>query len=381
MTGSQTRLHLTDIAGAARLRRCWAGAPCRAGALCLLVCFFGGFSVSAAEVSTLKVGEAVVLFPAAAHQSEDGRQWVVPLHVWVYLPQHSQFRRKAIADLLKLNHRLDLTPANAVFFDPRVNLLLADNKRDRTMVVEVAGVRATLPPTSANGHSQSQVRIPVSTHTPEGGRVTIRAVLAPADPRKIEADAHLIGPRGLSVISDIDDTVKVTHVLDRRSLWEATFYQPFAAVAGMADAYQRLAARGATFHYVSSSPWHLTEPLLDFLGATGLPISSISLKHARLKDRTALNILKPGRETKPPAIEAILQRYPERRFILIGDSGEDDPEVYAQALRRHPKQIARIFIRNITAGHRGDARFSKTFAGLEAEQWVLFEDATAIAAP
>ena len=184
----------------------------------------------------------------------------------------------------------------------------------------------------------------------------------------------------MSVISDIDDTVKVTHVLNRRNLWEATFYKPFAAVAGMADAYQRLAVRDATFHYVSSSPWHLTEPLLAFLGATGLPVSSISLKHARLKDRTALDILKPGRETKPPAIEAILQRYPERRFMLIGDSGEDDPEVYAQALRRHPKQITRIFIRNITAAQRGDARFSKTFAGLEAERWVLFEDATAITA-
>ena len=181
MTGSQTRRHLAGISWAARRHRCWAGALCRGGAVCLLVFFFGGFSVSAAEVSTLKADEAVVLFPAAAHQSEDGRQWVVPLHVWVYLPQHSQFRRKAIAELLKRRHGLDLTPANAVFFDPRVNLLLADNKRDRTVVVEVAGVRATLPPTSANGHSQSQVRIPVSAQTPEGARLTIRAVLPPAN--------------------------------------------------------------------------------------------------------------------------------------------------------------------------------------------------------
>ena len=114
----------------------------------------------------------------------------------------------------------------------------------------------------------------------------------------------------MSVISDIDDTVKVTHVLSRRRLWEATFYKPFAAVEGMADAYHRLAAPGVAFHYVSSSPWHLTEPLLDFLEATGLPVSSIALKHVRLKDRTALDILRPGRETKPPEIEAILQSFP-----------------------------------------------------------------------
>jgi phosphatidate phosphatase APP1 len=183
---------------------------------------------------------------------------------------------------------------------------------------------------------------------------------------------------GLSVISDIDDTVKVTHVLDRGRMWEATFYKPFETVAGMPAAYQRLAAKGAAFHYVSSSPWHLAEPLLGLLETSGLPVSSLSLKQIRLKDRTALNIVKPGRETKPPAIEAILTRYPGRQFILIGDSGEDDPEVYADALRRHPKQITRIFIRNITAAHRGDARFAKAFAGLEEARWVLSEDAATI---
>ncbi len=62
------------------------------------------------------------------------------------------------------------------------------------------------------------------------------------------------------------------------------------------------------------------------------------------------------------------------RCRLVGDSGEDDPEVYAEALRRHPKQIARIYIRNITAARRDDARFAKTFAGIEAARWLLFED-------
>ena len=113
---------------------------------------------------------------------------------------------------------------------------------------------------------------------------------------------------------------------------------------------------------------------MDFLGANGLPLSSIALKQVRLKDRTRLDIVKPGRETKPPEIEAILTKYPGRRFILIGDSGEDDPEVYAEALRRHPMQIARIYIRNITAARHDDARFARAFAGVEAAQWVLFED-------
>jgi phosphatidate phosphatase APP1 len=142
----------------------------------------------------------------------------------------------------------------------------------------------------------------------------------------------------------------------------------------MPAAYRKLTATGAPVHYVSSSPWHLAEPLLQFLSANGLPVSSITLKHFRLKDRTSLDILKPGRETKPPEIEAILARYPGRRFILIGDSGEDDPEVYAQALRRHSRQIAKVYIRNITGANRDDARFAEAFAGLEAARWALFDD-------
>ena len=70
---------------------------------------------------------------------------------------------------------------------------------------------------------------------------------------------------------------------------------------------------------------------------------------------TYRDIVRPGRETKPPEIEAILTKYPGRRFILIGDSGEDDPEVYAKALHRHPVQTARIYIRNSSKADKDDA--------------------------
>lgn len=312
--------------------------------------------------------------PVAAHRSTDGRDWIVPLHAWVHLPQRSRVRRAAIAELLRLRYGLEMGPAAAAPFDARINLLLADNKRGRTVVVDVGGTRVSLPPTGANGHATVLARIPLSPQAPEGGRLAVRAVLGGGDARRIETSVHLVGRGGLSVISDIDDTVKVTHVLDRRRMWEATFYRPFEAVAGMAAAYERLAGKGAAFHFVSSSPWHLAEPLLAFLGASSLPVSEIALKQIRLKDRTALDIVKPGRETKPPQIEAILARFQQRRFILIGDSGEDDPEIYAEALRRHPGQIEKIYIRNVTDARRDDARFAKAFAGIEPARWALFQD-------
>ena len=323
--------------------------------------------------------------PAAAHLDAGGAEWVVQLHAWVYRHPGSRLRSAAIARLLKLRYGLEVTPASARFFYPRINLLLADNKRARTVVVDIASTRATLKPTGANGHARGELRLPVAPA--DRGAVTLperlvaRVIFPSADTRKIEASVELISKNGLSVISDIDDTVKVTHVREPRRMWESTFYMPFEPVAGMADAYRRLAARGAVFHYVSSSPWHLSEPLLEFLHADGFPLTTLTLKHMRLKDRTLLDIARPGRETKPPQIAAILARFPERRFILIGDSGEDDPEIYADAFRRSPSQIQRILIRNVTGAHLDDARFSTTFAGIDPARWALFDDPSAIGRP
>lgn len=340
----------------------------------------GALPLSAADLSTLKPGDALVLMPAAAHLSTDGRQWVVPLHAWVYVPQTSRVRRAAIEQLLALRYGLASSPASAPYLAARVNLLLADNKRGRRIVVDVGGSRFSLPPTGANGHAEMLARVPVSAAAHDGGRLTIRAALTPSDTRRIETSVHLIGPTGTSVISDIDDTVKVTGVTDRRAMFEATFYKPFEPVAGMPDAYRRMSTAGMPFHYVSSSPWHFATPLLDFMATSGLPVSSIALKQIRLKDRTALDIVKPGRETKPPQINAILARYRQRQFILIGDSGEDDPEIYAAAMRAHGARITRVFIRNVTSARRDDARFTKAFAGIDDARWVLFEEASGIVA-
>ena len=46
-------------------------------------------------------------------------------------------------------------------------------------------------------------------------------------------------------------------------------------------------------------------------------------------------------------IELILGFYPDMQFVLIGDSGEQDPEIYAEVVRRHPKSVRMIYIRNV----------------------------------
>jgi hypothetical protein len=333
--------------------------------------------------STLRPKETVVLFATAGHLDVPSATWHLPVHGWVYEPENSTARKALIASLLKRNYGLAVTPEAAPHFDARVNLLLSDNKRGRRIVVELAGRRFALPASRPNGHFSGMLELPATVvdAAAKDGMLPVRAVLAAGDSRSLGGVIQLVGPEGLSVISDIDDTVKVTHVTDRKRLLEQTLLKPFEPVPGMADILRRLHRTGAPVHFVSSSPWHLYGPLTGFLAEAGFPPATLSLKVVRLKDTSIFDLFKPGLETKPPQIEAIMARYPKRRFVLIGDSGEQDPEVYAAMARRYPDRIDRILIRNVTAARAGDARFTAVFAGIDPGRWQLFDNPEEIRLP
>jgi len=184
---------------------------------------------------------------------------------------------------------------------------------------------------------------------------------------------RLIPPQGYSVISDIDDTVKESEVRDRRQLLNNTFYRDFRAVPGMPSLYRQLAARSVPIHFVSSSPWQLYQPLHDFADQAGFPPSTMSLKMVRFRDRTLFNLFKSGTATKPEQIEAILRRYPQRQFILIGDSGEQDPEVYGDIARRFAAQIHRVLIRQLQDQGDEIERYRAAFREIGEDRWQLFQ--------
>lgn len=154
------------------------------------------------------------------------------------------------------------------------------------------------------------------------------------------------------VISDIDDTVLWTNVTNKLNMLlmlartNAHTRKPFKGVA----AFYRALHEGASgneanpFFYVSSSPWHLFEPLLDFLRMQNIPVGPLMLKELGLR-----KVFGQDRHHghKLAQIENILRMYPELPFILIGDSGEQDPEIYAEVVRRYPNAIRVIYIRNV----------------------------------
>ncbi|MEM8681756.1 MAG: App1 family protein, partial [Planctomycetota bacterium] len=190
----------------------------------------------------------------------------------------------------------------------------------------------------------------------------------------LRAESEVIGPVGASVITDIDDTVKVTCVGKRIEMLNNTFVHPFRPVNGMPAAYRRWGEAGAAFHYVSSSPWQLYKPLVEFLDEQGLPRGSFHLRTLQLQGPSLLRQLTGGKRSKKKAIRNILAWYPGRQFVLVGDAGEKDPEIYGSIARRHPVQVAAIFIRRVENANLSPLRFEKAFRGLPDHMGRLFDD-------
>jgi len=336
-----------------------------------------------AKTSNIKADERVVFFTTDAIWLDQRRKWMITIHAWVHELENASTRRAAIAAFVQKKYALSVTPENKKFFDRRTRLLLADNERNKRLVIQLGDNVFTLQKTQKNGHSLTSFELDadlVAQHQVDG-RLKFSAVLDKNDDRSFAGYINLIPAEGISVISDIDDTVKFSNVTDRVGLIEQTFYREFLFFPGMVERYAAWSAKGALFHYVSSSPWQLYEPLDQTMDAYNFPRRSMSLKYFRFRDATLLNLFKPGTETKPMQIQAIVNAHPKRRFLLVGDSGEQDPEVYADILRQFPQRIVGVYIRNITKANRSDERFSHVFKDIDPDKWRLFEDPSTLVLP
>jgi len=160
-------------------------------------------------------------------------------------------------------------------------------------------------------------------------------------------------------------------VRDRREMLLNTFARRFEAAPGMAAYYRTLAkAPDTRFHYLSASPMQLYPALADFLRDADFPMGSM-----HLRESTTWRTLIPGeqdsRTHKLGVIERLLADFPQRRFMLVGDSGESDPEIYGQVVRTHPGRIDSIAIRDVTGEDSRAERYAAAFEGVAPGLWQI----------
>ena len=153
------------------------------------------------------------------------------------------------------------------------------------------------------------------------------------------------------VISDLDDTVirtdvhSIVRMVSAIAVGNAHTRLPFHGVAAFYNALHagRIGKPVNPIFYVSSSPWNLYDLLDEFLSIRGIPAGPLILRDWGLG-------VNPSRNAphKLEAIAHILDTYPDLPFILIGDSGQEDPEIYRETIARYPGRIRAAYIRNVT---------------------------------
>ncbi len=175
---------------------------------------------------------------------------------------------------------------------------------------------------------------------------------------KIEAVGQaVIIPGGTErmIVSDIDDTVMVSHstqLLKKLRLMlfkNALTRHPFKGISAFYQALQKgnNNENEHPFFYVSSSEWNLYDLLEDFFRHNQLPNGIFLLRRL---EHSILHFWKTGggsHQHKYEKIKQLMNFYPSRKFILIGDSGQRDPEIYSKLAFEFPGRIETIFIRKI----------------------------------
>jgi phosphatidate phosphatase APP1 len=154
--------------------------------------------------------------------------------------------------------------------------------------------------------------------------------------------------QGISVISDIDDTIKHSAIgSGAREIFRNVFIRDLVdlTIDGVREWYNRMAEMGVPFHYVSNSPWQLYPVISKYFELAGLPPGSFHLKQY---SGMLQGIFEPVAERKKVTLDKIARDFPERNFILIGDSGEADLEVYTDFVLENPGRVVAVFIRDVT---------------------------------
>lgn len=218
--------------------------------------------------------------------------------------------------------------------------------------------------------SQSQSR---TVETTDAGHFSMRAGLdfVPTHVRVIANEGlstvqeiEIIDDQGISVISDIDDTIKNSSIsLGAREIFRNTFVRDLKdlTIEGVREWYGELHKMGVRFHYCSNSPWQLFPVIATFFRHAGLPPGSLHLKQY---SGMLQGIFEPVAERKKGTLEKILRDFPRRKFILVGDSGEADLEVYTDLAVANPGRILAIFIRDVTTPEQAGYFDAATISGL-----------------
>jgi phosphatidate phosphatase APP1 len=250
----------------------------------------------------------------------------------------------------------------------RAGNLLSDSIRNRRIEIVVGAQRRLLAPSDAAGCIDGDIALSGAevARMARDGAIGFEAKPDRASAAPVRGVATVVPQDAVIVVTDIDDTIKDTNVKNHAEARANTLLRPFRPVEGMPALYRAWQAAGGSrvhFHVVSAGPWQLYEPLRRFSEEAGFPPFTWDMRCVDATDPQAIieETIKadPSRllEFKLQTIRAMLTRWPDPHVVLVGDSGERDPETYARILAEYPDRVDAVYIRDVTGQGPQDARY------------------------
>jgi hypothetical protein len=342
------------------------------------------------NLTSVTTDERATIYPTLASPLGDGDHWRVAVAGMLWRPGRVTLGKKLMLGILRRAMRASRADFETALFQQRIAGFLATAGRRRKLWVQIGDERFALMRRSRrSGMFHEDVRFEraafermVARESEPASANLLKVPVTLFDQREEQlgrGEIHVLPAEGVSVISDIDDTLKVTNVHHRRAMLESTFLRQFEPVAGMHELFRDWMMRGAAFHYVSSSPWQLFAPLAEHFAEAELPPGTMHLRAFRLRDHMLRRLFFGRRPAKFTVIRNLVQRFPQRKFVLVGDSGEHDPEIYGAIARRFPSQIGSILIRRVPGQNQIAQRWQRAFRQLPTTMWRLFDEPTEIA--
>ncbi|KAI9158594.1 actin patch protein 1 [Paramyrothecium foliicola] len=184
------------------------------------------------------------------------------------------------------------------------------------------------------------------------------------------ATAYLVPTEGITILSDIDDILRVTKIYDPKEGLLNTFARPFTPWMNMPEIYANWSSsiQDLHFHYLTTTPEQITRNYMDFIYNT-YPLGSFDTRPLNFSDTSATLSIRRS------LLDKIFQTFPQRRFILVGDTTNSDVmKAYPELYHAHAEQVACILLRNTTSTDSSD-RFpydTSGFEGIPQQHYMFF---------
>ncbi len=325
--------------------------------------------------------ETVELYPTYAYYLDKEDKWTVHLGGRLFKTLKPSLEKTARINNFKAIFNLpDSISQNPIFLE-RVEPFTVNTYQFRRVPVHFLGRNYALGLSSNSGYFYNKYPLSQDLNNYLNPNHTLlpwinyQIIISPFNNRSLTGSVIFIPRTGISIISDIDNTIKDCRSSNKQELILDTFSKPFKAIPNMAVLYQIWQQQNIAFHYMSSFPWQLYQSLSSFLYRNGFPKGTFHLRKFKLNAHSPKNIFRFPRRAKTLAIKRIIKDFPYRQFILVGDSQNQDPEIYADIAKMYPLNIKMIYIRDLKCNKvRTSKRHSQIFKGVPPKKWLIFED-------